>query len=203
MKQELQNKIFQKYSSIFQDKDKPKTESCMHWGLSCGDGWYSVIDRLCHNLMKIEKEYDIKIIAEQVKEKYGTLRFYYYSELGPRWTVKKNPLLELLNKVNEYSLPRWIGKPIIKIKTFYNNRKYYFDGKNKIPLHEIFRKDKDENMSAYSGIYKLISEYVSLADYMSSFVCEKCGMSGARTRNGGWIHVLCDSCEKEKNQKHN
>jgi len=200
MKQEFQDKIFKKYPTIFQDKDKPKTETCMCWGLSCGDGWYGVIDRLCHNLIKVEKEYDVKIVAEQVKEKYGTLRFYYYFELGPRWTIKKNSILELLNKFNEYDLPRWFGKPIIKIKTAYNSSKYYFDGKNKIPLHRVFQKDRDLQMYAHEGVYQLISEYVALATYMTTFVCEKCGMSGARTRQGGWVHTTCDSCESEKNK---
>jgi hypothetical protein len=116
MKKELQEKIFQKYPTIFQDRSKPMSQTCMCWGLSCGDGWFHIIEDLCKHLEKLETKYDITIIAEQVKEKYGTLRFYYTIQFGPRWIIEKNWFFELLNKVNEYRLPRWIGKPIIKIK---------------------------------------------------------------------------------------
>jgi len=44
----------------------------------CGDGWYSVIDNLCKKItetLSIQELTDLRI--DQVKEKYGTLRFYY------------------------------------------------------------------------------------------------------------------------------
>jgi hypothetical protein len=44
-------------------------ETCMCWGFP-GDGWYDLIDRLS---AKIEP---LGAVAVQVKEKFGTLRFY-------------------------------------------------------------------------------------------------------------------------------
>lgn len=38
----------------------------------CGDGWYELLNELCQKLMEVDPE----CIASQVKEKYGTLRFY-------------------------------------------------------------------------------------------------------------------------------
>jgi hypothetical protein len=43
----------------------------MAWGMTCGDGWYDILDRACEKLSKIEGVY-----AEQIKEKFGMLRFY-------------------------------------------------------------------------------------------------------------------------------
>ena len=83
MKQELQNRLFEKYPNIFKQKDLPATDTCMCWGITCGDGWYNILDTLCSQI-KHQLEYNIgndegSIIVEatQVKEKYGGLRFYY------------------------------------------------------------------------------------------------------------------------------
>lgn len=56
----------------------------MCWGISCGDGWYDLIDTLCDNIQnritnvnrnKPEEEHLI-CEAVQVKEKFGGLCFY-------------------------------------------------------------------------------------------------------------------------------
>ena len=50
----------------------------MCWGFSCGDGWYLLIDRLCSSLQwDTDTNKYPQVVATQVKEKYGTLRFYY------------------------------------------------------------------------------------------------------------------------------
>jgi len=85
MKPELQNKLFEKYPKIFRQKDLPMQQTAMCWGLDCGDGWYNIIDTLCHqiqwhiehNLSKDEDPEVVNVEATQVKEKYGGLRFYY------------------------------------------------------------------------------------------------------------------------------
>ena len=49
----------------------------MCFGFECGDGWYDLIDSLCRQLQKTTDKYgDPQIVAFQVKEKFGTLRFY-------------------------------------------------------------------------------------------------------------------------------
>ena len=47
-------------------------ETCMCWGFECGDGWFEIIKKLSEDITKI----DPKVEASQVKEKYGSLRFY-------------------------------------------------------------------------------------------------------------------------------
>ena len=53
----------------------------MCWGIECPKGWWHILEQLCtvlefHNL-EFKDKYGIAIVADQVKEKFGTLRFYY------------------------------------------------------------------------------------------------------------------------------
>ena len=59
------------------------TETAMCWGFSCGDGWYNILNSLMSNIQghidwKNKKEEVVpQVTLDQVKEKFGTLRFYY------------------------------------------------------------------------------------------------------------------------------
>lgn len=75
MKQELVNKLYEKYPKIFfEDADKKKPT--LDWGFEHGDGWYDILDDLCSKIQKICDSDGHQIVAVQVKEKYGALRFY-------------------------------------------------------------------------------------------------------------------------------
>jgi len=52
MNQALQNKLFEKYPKIFVQKDLDKTQTLMCWGIAVGDGWYNIIDTLCHQIQE-------------------------------------------------------------------------------------------------------------------------------------------------------
>ncbi len=83
MKEELEKQIVEKYPVMFQDYGGDMRKTCMHWGFECGDGWYNIINTLCQDVEMIIGEKDIKVIADQVKEKFGGLRFYYHIEYTP------------------------------------------------------------------------------------------------------------------------
>jgi hypothetical protein len=72
MKETLQKKLYKKYPVLFSQRKLPMTQTCLCWGLETGNGWYKILDKLCSKLVKI----DPKLQATQVKEKFGTLRFY-------------------------------------------------------------------------------------------------------------------------------
>ena len=57
----------------------------MHFGMECGDGWYDLLDDLLSKLDYLSKNSGVQVITDQIKEKFGTLRFYYS-------TVVKNDL---------------------------------------------------------------------------------------------------------------
>ena len=73
--------FMERFPILFQDSKKDMTQTCMCWGIECPIGWYHILEQLCTILefynMEFTKNYGIAIIADQVKEKFGTLRFYY------------------------------------------------------------------------------------------------------------------------------
>ena len=90
MKQELDKLLCEKYPKMLVNRNKPMTETCMCWGFECGDGWFQILDSLMSNIQhhidwnnkNFEKGYKQykqvpQVTLDQVKEKFGTLRFYY------------------------------------------------------------------------------------------------------------------------------
>lgn len=79
MDNKLQDALYKKYPKIFVQRHLNITQSCMPWGICCGDGWYPLLNTLC---ALIQHRCDCKelncqqVEASQVKEKFGTLRFY-------------------------------------------------------------------------------------------------------------------------------
>lgn len=77
MQDKLEKQLFEKYPKIFKQKDSSPSETCMCWGIECGDGWFWLLDCLCNHLQfDIDRNGYPQLEAVQVKEKFGTLRFY-------------------------------------------------------------------------------------------------------------------------------
>lgn len=82
MKRELDEMLCQRHPKIFVNRNADMKTTAMCWGFECGDGWYHIIDGLCLHIQhyidnKKKDGIDIpQVVADQVKEKFGTLRFY-------------------------------------------------------------------------------------------------------------------------------
>ena len=80
MREELDKLLCEKYPKMFVNRHKSMQETCMCWGFSCGDGWFDLIDQLCSNIQNYidqNKHLNVpQVTVDQVKEKFGTLRFY-------------------------------------------------------------------------------------------------------------------------------
>jgi hypothetical protein len=79
MSPEKEEELKSKYPHIFNQK---------HFYFDCGDGWYDLINTLCHGAQEHinwtvkamhnnNNKFCPQITAVQVKEKFGSLRFYY------------------------------------------------------------------------------------------------------------------------------
>lgn len=101
MREELDKQLCEKYPLLFRDRNASMTETCMCWGFDHGDGWYEIVNNLCANIQHHidwshkSNAWDLKwnaehpeqqrpvhdiiaqVVVDQVKEKFGTLRFYY------------------------------------------------------------------------------------------------------------------------------
>lgn len=69
----------EQFAPWFEGLDQSPQESCLAWGLEVQDGWYDIIYNLCLGLKALA---DAQLLdgkafrVEQVKEKFGGLRFY-------------------------------------------------------------------------------------------------------------------------------
>lgn len=86
---DMEKYLFDKYPIIFGDRTKPMSETCMCWGISCEMGWFKILNELCEEVQLITDTTGIQLVADQVKEKYATLRFYWHSERKP--TLESEP----------------------------------------------------------------------------------------------------------------
>lgn len=79
MDNDKQNILIAKYPKIFKDHmDR------MRFGIECNNGWFDILDRCCERIQKIcDSTPFLQVMASQIKEKFGTLRFYvHYNHTG-------------------------------------------------------------------------------------------------------------------------
>jgi len=78
----------QKYPKIFKTT-QVDNKTLDIWGFECEDGWFELIDTLCgkiqshidwrsRSIRSKDELDDLQVVAQQVKEKFGGLRFYAY-----------------------------------------------------------------------------------------------------------------------------
>lgn len=79
MIKDKQEHLYKEYPKVFGELSLLKRDG----GLTVGDGWFSVLDALCERISNLLYGDDLlhnneptSIIVYQVKEKFGTLRFY-------------------------------------------------------------------------------------------------------------------------------
>lgn len=92
------------------------SQTCMCWGIETGDGYYGILDHLCYALSNIfstgfyvgDEFVSVEppqVFADQVKEKFGSLRFYYHIEFPElfREQAKMYPdAKEIADRYSEY-----------------------------------------------------------------------------------------------------
>ena len=66
-------------------------DSYSAFGCECGDGWYNLLSNLCTEITSAYAEKGLKanIEVSQVKEKYGSLRFYSNGSLNIEEIISK------------------------------------------------------------------------------------------------------------------
>lgn len=81
MQESLDQQLCKEFPKLFVNRHQD--DSCLYWGIGGGDGWYNIIHALCSNIQshidwRVKQGQEItQVTVEQVKEKFGTLRFYY------------------------------------------------------------------------------------------------------------------------------
>lgn len=112
----LTEKFPKLFKGMFEERVKKNNNEPFRpiaFGFECGDGWYTLIHDLSEKLEtlinKLPEEEQKHIYAVQVKEKFGTLRFYM--------SGATDEMYDLINKAEEasYNICETCSKPSIVI----------------------------------------------------------------------------------------
>ncbi|RLI55920.1 MAG: hypothetical protein DRO87_08510 [Candidatus Thorarchaeota archaeon] len=96
------DRLVERYPSLYGDRKKDPKRVSMSYP-SVGDGWREIIENLSRDISKIDRHNLVRV--EQVKEKFGTLRFYFsvreHDEVDHRDLL--NRVFALVAKAEEHS----------------------------------------------------------------------------------------------------
>lgn len=191
--------MMKEFPLLYRQRKLPMTETCMCWGIDCGIGWYEPLYRLSQSLeainLDIGKRWGFRIEAEQVKQKYGTLRFYWaIRPVAPWWRNAISYPFRWLSK-NAYSLSATgaelkVGRFLYHM--FFNIAQFLQWAGPKCKQREIVIHSVDN----------LVSALVSKCDGECFDVCEDCGRGigmsySPRYATLGWVSYLCDKCAEK------
>jgi len=82
MKTELELKLVKKYPKILRDYKGDPMQTCMSFGIEADSGWYNLLDKCMEKLQYFcdlcfyKSGVEVQVVANQIKEKFGTLAFY-------------------------------------------------------------------------------------------------------------------------------
>jgi len=89
--EEFDSYMMKNYSEMFKNRDQQEGQKViypMNFGFEIGPGWRHVLDSLCKKLDVICNLTGVVCVFDQIKEKYGSSRFYYHIE-PPESTEEK------------------------------------------------------------------------------------------------------------------
>lgn len=85
MNEKLELKLVERFPKLLRDYRGSPHETCLAFGIECGDGWNGLIHDTLTRLQKmVECAPDLDIRIAQVKEKFGGLRIYVTMECDDR-----------------------------------------------------------------------------------------------------------------------
>lgn len=133
-------------------------DGCTYW--STNQGWFRLISNFsyfCEELnIRFYKKYRYRIMIEDIKQKYGTLRIYASVVRDPcriiTWVYNK--LKNLCNKLNEFNYEL---EDIQKIKSNYNYDIYIYDTEKELNADNPFGLDM--TISRINDKYVKISKH--------------------------------------------
>jgi hypothetical protein len=181
MNNELDEKLVEKYPKIFKHRHASMQITAMCWGFDCGDGWYNILDALC---CQIQHHIDWKrsqraralkynrVLARALKgDKAGLIKYFTYGD-SPNEKTYENVEFEI-NRNQPRQVPEIPHQVVAsQVKEKFGTLNFYYTGGN-----------------------DYIRGIVSMAESMSSCMCERCGSPGKR-RGNSWLYTACDAHTK-------
>lgn len=117
MSPELTKRLWEDFPELYKDKDAPITRSLIPFGFECDDGWEPLIRRMSEQLTFLGKVSGVRFTASQVKEKYGTLRFYYGCEgSGEEFSAEEHLAMDIAEAVESAAEERESPLPMVSFE---------------------------------------------------------------------------------------
>ena len=183
----LDEYLCKKYPKIFVNRNKRMDESCMHWGLDVGDGWFYIIDCLCSNIQ-------------------GWVD-------NPQYVKKKDIITRLKNLWNRTGW-NWIVYPLIKGLPYEDYTRlskqwqFHHDTFEALRFNPHRQVVADQVKEKFSGLrfYRsggadgndYIRGLIDMAEAISYHTCEVCGKTDKDvSATVGWITTICPECVRD------
>jgi hypothetical protein len=165
------------------------------WGrwISCASGWYPLLIELDEKLAQIEPDYEI----HQVKEKFGTLRYYIgISDLKPQCCID----IEATQPVEGAINPQWVEEDSRSAKEQYQLDKWFyevllphFDTPEHAVESEALEPERERRYETSNQMHEIIDSY----ERKSATICELCGSAAEMRSRGYWYRTLCTTCAEK------
>jgi hypothetical protein len=121
MKEKHIKALIKDFPNLYRNARKSSSESCMHWGFTCGDGWFDILYQMSAQIEAralqhgLDCESDEWPAARQIKEKFGGLRCSFFhgegmdiSDLVDAATEKANGTCERCGEPGEIRDGGWM-----------------------------------------------------------------------------------------------
>jgi len=150
-------------------------QSCMAWGICTGDGWYWLIDNLC---LQLQHDTDVndqpQVVASQVKEKFGGLRFYVNGGTDQQYgaihfaEMLSSSICEICGTTKGVGQTEgWINSLCEKCA----------GDKGKVIKHDVVKTERVRNVQGGTTYHTEFQD-------KKKFICDKCGEVDAIMING-------------------
>jgi hypothetical protein len=200
MNKELEDKLYEDFPELFQEHTLDMTQTCMCWGIECGDGWEQIIRQMCELLSR-----KICTTAEK-KQKFPyqyNLEVWLYNKCRKIEKWLKLPYNSLYKaKFDRYDRFPGFGVKFTQIKEKFGTLRIYYEIYPKFSdeqIKEFSKKDIARQEQRFAGYVDGITAY---AEHLSAHTCYTDGKPG-KLYTKGWWHVACDECENKKQKNAN
>ncbi len=187
MREELDNKLCEKYPKIFADRHKDMTRTAMCWGFEHGDGWYDILDALCTRIQhhidwknlerKLALEYNIALNKAKNGDLPALVAYFSYGHSDAKYLDWAQKMAQNSLESGERKIPDECSQVVTsQVKEKFGTLRFYYDGGD-----------------------DYIRGLVSMTEWASANICEVCGERG-KLRGTGWLYVSCNEHAKEEDK---